>query len=73
MKGVLSQLHHLLLPKNLLNLLGSFLLANTVLLSDLVGEAVLVAGDRGKVVGGQLVELLAQGVLGVCEGVGHVD
>ena len=66
------KVHRLFLAKHLFDLLGSLLLGDAVLLSDLVSEAVLVTGDGGEVVRGELVELLAEGVLSVLGGVGHV-
>jgi len=38
------------------DLLESLLLGDAVLLGDLVGESVLVAGNGSKVLGGELVE-----------------
>jgi len=53
-----------LLAEGLGDLLGGLVLGDAVLLGDLVGKAVLVAGNRGKVFGGELVESRAKLLLG---------
>jgi hypothetical protein len=70
---VLKLCNLLLLAENLLDLLGGLLLGDAVLLSDLVGKTVLVALDSAEVLGGELVELLAESVPDVLHSVGHVD
>jgi hypothetical protein len=84
--GMNSRLHNLAMPghggtahpllgarEGLIDLLGSLLLGDRVLLSYLIGESILVAGNRGEVVGSELVEFLAESCLGVLECVGHGD
>jgi hypothetical protein len=57
--------------ESFLDLLERLLLADTVLLRNLVGKTVLVALDRGEVIGGELVELGAEGVADVVHSIGH--
>lgn len=58
-------------PKDLLDLLGSFLLGDSVLLSDLVDETLLVARHGSEVFRGEFVEFGAEGGFEVVCGVGH--
>jgi hypothetical protein len=59
--------------EGLLDLLGGLLLADAVLLSNLVNQTILVALDGGEVFGSELVELGAEGVADVLHSVGHID
>ena len=59
--------------KGLLDLLLSIILGDAVLVGDKVLELLAVALGGGELLGGDLVELGAEGSAGLLNGVGHGD